>query len=95
MVLEGEEMTDVEKTIEYYERECRIRERAGMKANQCHCHQDLALEALREKAERMKGCHGCEHRGNYEDEIEYGYACPCLLCSRRSLDNYKPLKGGE
>ena len=56
-----------------------------------------AIIALRSQAEREKGCSGCIHRGEYENEIEYGYPCPCLLCSRRNLDNYryKPKEGNE
>lgn len=83
VVLEGTEMT-IDKAIS---------EIIDTNYGEVQCHQEtmvLAVAALREKAEREKGCHGCKHRGNYEDEIEYGYACPCLLCSRRSLDNYKP-----
>lgn len=54
---------------------------------------DFINAAIREKREMEKGCSGCVHRGEYENEIEYGYACPCLLCSRRNLDNYKPKEG--
>ena len=49
-----------------------------------------ALSALREQAERDKGCDGCAESGKWENEFEYGYPCPCLPCSRRCSDGYKP-----
>ena len=51
---------------------------------------ELALSALREQAEREKGCDGCAESGKWESEFEYGYPCPCLPCSRRCSDGYKP-----
>ena len=51
---------------------------------------ELALSALREQAERDKGCDGCAESGKWENEFEYGYSCPCLPCSRRCSDGYKP-----
>ena len=51
---------------------------------------ELAISALREQAERGKGCDGCAESGKWESEFEYGYPCPCLPCSRRCSDGYKP-----
>lgn len=50
----------------------------------------VAITALREQAERNKGCDGCAESGKWESEFEYGYPCPCLPCSRRCSDGYKP-----
>ena len=55
----------------------------------------IEVETHTAEEQRKKRCNGCVHRGKYENEIGYGYACPCLLCSRRNIDNYRPLKGGE
>lgn len=34
-------------------------------------------------------CEGCVDKGQYENEVEYGYPSPCTRCKRRSLDNYR------
>ena len=34
-------------------------------------------------------CVGCKHRGNWENEVEYGYNSPCTKCRRRTNDNYE------
>ena len=60
----------------------------------------LVIKALQEKAARAAPenkaltCDGCEHKGKYEDEYEYGYPSPCTGCKRRSVDYYarKPEK---
>lgn len=52
----------------------------------------LIAEIERLQAERNKGCVGCAEQGKWNNEIEYGYSCPCLRCSRRCSDNYKLTK---
>lgn len=37
----------------------------------------------------QKTCEGCKHRGQWENELEYGASCPCLVCKRRASDNYE------
>jgi hypothetical protein len=34
-------------------------------------------------------CKGCKHRGQFENEYEYGYPCPYIRCKRRAIDNYE------
>lgn len=34
-------------------------------------------------------CEGCVDKGQYENEVEYGYPSPCTRCKRRSPDNYR------
>lgn len=34
-------------------------------------------------------CKGCKHDGQFENEFEYGYPCPCIRCKRRAIDNYE------
>lgn len=34
-------------------------------------------------------CDGCVNKGQYENEVEYGYPSPCTRCKRRSTDNYR------
>jgi hypothetical protein len=34
-------------------------------------------------------CKGCKNDGQFEDEFEYGYPCPCIRCKRRARDNYE------
>ena len=34
-------------------------------------------------------CKGCKHLDKWENEIEYGYPCPCLRCKRRAEDHYE------
>ena len=33
-------------------------------------------------------CEGCQHKGAYENEVEYGYPSPCTCCKRRCVDRY-------
>ena len=40
-------------------------------------------------AQPKLSCDGCKHLGMFENEIEYGYTCPCLRCVRRMEDNYE------
>ena len=40
-------------------------------------------------------CEGCEHKGKWETEYEYGYPSPCTLCARRAVDNYARKLRGE
>lgn len=41
-------------------------------------------------------CEGCVNKGQYENELEYGYPSPCTRCKRRNTDNYRrPPKEGE
>lgn len=47
-----------------------------------------AIEAL-PSAQLKLSCDGCKHLGMFENEIEYGYSCPCLRCIRRVDDNYE------
>lgn len=37
----------------------------------------------------QKTCEGCKHSGQWENELEYGASCPCLVCKRRASDNYE------
>lgn len=46
------------------------------------------MDAVR--ATKKLVCNGCIHHGAYENELEYGYDCPCLRCQRRCHDNYQP-----
>ena len=46
-------------------------------------------DAMRERAEAKRTCEGCVERGKWENEIEYGYSCPCLACARRASDNWR------
>lgn len=39
-------------------------------------------------SEQKEPCKGCQHYGNYENEVEYGYPSPCTQCKRRCSDNY-------
>ena len=39
-------------------------------------------------SEQKEPCKGCEHDGEYENEVEYGYPSPCTQCKRRCSDNY-------
>ena len=49
-----------------------------------------ALKSRLEEAEDDRnGCGGCEHRGAYENEVEYGYPSPCTGCRRRAIDRYE------
>ena len=41
---------------------------------------------------RVLSCEGCKHKGQYENEIEYGYPSPCAGCKRRAQDRYSPTK---
>ena len=34
-------------------------------------------------------CEGCKHCGQFEEEYEYGYPCPCIRCKRRARDHYE------
>ena len=34
-------------------------------------------------------CERCVDKGQYENEVEYGYPSPCTRCKRRSPDNYR------
>jgi hypothetical protein len=38
--------------------------------------------------EQKEPCKGCQHDGEYENEVEYGYPSPCTQCKRRCSDNY-------
>ena len=41
-------------------------------------------------------CDGCVNKGQYENELEYGYPSPCTRCKRRNTDNYRrPPEGSE
>ena len=44
-----------------------------------------AIRALLEEhvaATAPKTCNGCVENGLWEDELEYGYDCPCIYCTR-------------
>lgn len=56
------------------------------------------IAALREaqRRERAAGCDGCEERGQWEEEVEYGYHSPCTRCKRRCADNWRgPREAGK
>ena len=57
----------------------------------------LAIDALRraQPANDPLICEGCEHKGKWETEYEYGYPSPCTLCARRAVDNYARKLRGE
>jgi hypothetical protein len=46
---------------------------------------------LREKIMKATklSCDGCDNRGKFENEIEYGYPSPCTICRRKCVDNYQ------
>jgi hypothetical protein len=50
----------------------------------------LGLEKAKEiiLSEQKEPCKGCQHDGEYENEVEYGYPSPCTQCKRRCSDNY-------
>lgn len=39
-------------------------------------------------SEQKEPCKGCQHDGEYENEVEYGYPSPCAQCKRRCSDNH-------
>lgn len=51
---------------------------------------DNAIDAMRGlPAAQPESCEGCKHKGNWENEVEYGYTSPCTCCKRRVEDNYE------
>jgi hypothetical protein len=47
------------------------------------------LKVLPSVQPEQKTCEGCKHSGQWENELEYGASCPCLVCKRRASDNYE------
>ena len=68
----------------------------GARGGRAFSKDDAAKKWNRRAAPENKAltCDGCEHKGKYEDEYEYGYPSPCTGCKRRSVDYYarKPQK---
>ena len=53
------------------------------------CEYDAKLRRLLSVQPEQKTCEGCKHSGQWEDELEYGASCSCLVCKRRASDNYE------
>lgn len=54
---------------------------------------EIGLTLMRAELEREKNqltCDGCKQQGEWDNELEYGYNCPCCHCKRNSVDRYEP-----
>lgn len=49
----------------------------------------ISASRIAVRTARTETCEGCKHRGQWENELEYGASCPCLVCKRRVSDNYE------
>ena len=47
------------------------------------------LAILTVPSAQTETCDGCKHKGEWENEVEYGYNSPCTICKRRVNDNYE------
>ena len=52
-----------------------------------HAAVDICKIAIQSVPSVKKTCDGCKHQGQWEQEYEQGYNCPCLRCSRRAVDS--------
>ena len=54
----------------------------------------VAIELCRAELSRFDTapltCAGCKQQGAWDDELEYGYNCPCFNCKRNCVDRYEP-----
>lgn len=97
-------MTEIEKAIAFlndikaalsYTSEIKSRDRTIINLSVDRWEElTTSIIALKEQAERSKGCKGCTEQGKWDSELEYGYPCPCLMCCRNCSDNYKLTKEG-
>ena len=47
------------------------------------------IEYLPSAQPERKTCEGCKHRGKWDNELVYGYSCPCIRCKRIMTDHYE------